>query len=382
MLKYLKILAFISLLEYQVIVYNNSYSPITFAGIVLLIVICVISSLGGFSHEHSRDICSNKKNRAISVIVVAGYTLAIIAGIILGQSLGDRVFYLLIIVTVGVIIASSYENLRKIIPFKTAGPEDAFKPAYISSFTIPKIYLMGINYLIAGQLGQNLSYQFILLMSVIVLYDVLSHEKDFKNRIENNHLDLEDFKSYLFHRWSKYLNLFLGMWFFILLESNDNVTAGGGKIMIALFISVITIFIYSLIKKLKFVEIAGIVCFSSLLVSMDYLIENVLGIHIQTYFMAFIIFIFYDLGDMYICFREFHILKPAIWEQKLVMYTLMAIFITQVTLIGISPSMNVNNAYAAIFSSKAGLNSSKVKVEDVQNSSAVRHPSSSPQKTD
>ena len=110
---------------------------------------------------------------------------------------------------------------------------------------------MGLNYLIAGQLGQNLSYQFILLISVVVLYDILSREKDFKNRIENKRIDLENFKSYLFHRWSKYLNIFLGMWFFILLESNNSVTVGGGKIMIALFISAIMIFIYSLIKKLN-----------------------------------------------------------------------------------------------------------------------------------
>ncbi|GEM_PF-4707649 len=382
MLKYLKILAFISLLEYQVIVYNNSYSPITFAGIAFLITVCVISSLRGFSYEHSHYICTNKKDRAISLAVVVIYTLAIIAGIILGQTLGDRIFYLLIIMTIGVILASSYENLRETIPFKTAGPEDAFKPAYISSFTIPKIFLMGLNYLIAGQLGQNLSYQFILLISVVVLYDILSRENDFKNRIENKRIDLENFKSYLFHRWSKYLNIFLGMWFFILLESNNSVTVGGGKIMIALFISAIMIFIYSLIKKLKPIEIAGIVCFSMLLVFIDYLIENIFQIHIQPYLMAFIIFIFYDLGDLYIYFREFRVLKPAIWEQKLVMYTLIAIFIAQVSLVGISPSMNIKNAYAAIFSTEPDLNNSKIKVEDIQNSSAVRHPSSSPQKTD
>lgn len=375
-IRLLKVATFIVLLEYQVIFWNGEYNVITGVSLAVMAFFCFLVNIRGFKHE--KNMCRASRN---SKIKVAGIALLYggLVGLALafGQDFGQRLVAILVLQTLALLISNTYPRLKGMI-LKTNTANEAYQPALVSSFTIPATLLFTMNYLIGGLIGHNIAYQFVLIISAILFYEILAGRDRIVPMLEKGNINITEMRHYLFHRWSKYLNFFLGIWFFMLLERHEIVTEVEQRMLLFLFLIIFTVHTYGMIKKLNPTYIFAILAGATLVVSLELMLRAMFMGQIPPYIVILIVFMLYDAGDMYIHYREFNDLSRELWSKKAAIYVLMAVFIAQLHIFEQNPRLDFAGVSASVVNGEdilEGAESSTkgiIEVEDVHNRSVTR----------
>jgi len=319
------IIAFFLLLEYQVFFGQGTYSLVTAIGLIML---CgyefftedkyIFFREQKLSEYHGTELTLAEKMSA------AVYGVILILSIIFGSQWGAQFAFILIACVLGVTIFSLIEAQKN----KSGKPEGS--ATLMSNFTIPKFYLYILTYLLSVQISQSFAFQSILLLSCFVLYDLLDHGEKIITKARKGEITRHEFKHSFFHSWSKYWNFFLGVWFFIALRANNQITSEYEYILLFAFMVIFFTLLMKNESTFTLKDFFIIVVFAALLAGIRPLINAFAGNEVPTYVLASLIFVAFDLGDIYFHQREFKETNFKFWTQKAAVYLLMVIYIAQV----------------------------------------------------
>ncbi len=382
-LRLLKIGAFIFLLEYQVFFGQGDYSLVTGAGLAIMSFFCFLFNSRGFKHEAIKHkIMWFQQIRHVIFAVL--YVGLIILSLFVGRNIGERLMLILALQAVVLVIFHSKRVVW--LPKKKADSgKNTYNPALVSSFTIPSVFLFTLNFLIGGLIGQNIAFQFVLTISAIVFYEILAGRDRFVVQLEKKQISMGDFRHYLFHRWSKYLNFFLGIWFFLLLEQKGIIEDWQQLIILFFFLIIFSTHTYGMIKQMDKKSVTMIAVCSGIVVILEFIAGILFSTHIPPYLLTLLIFMIYDAGDIYIHYREFHDLSADLWSKKAAVYLLATIFISQLHLFEQDVNLNLYEISASVFgaetefslyqsdnAAEVELEQGSIEVSDYYNASTVR----------
>lgn len=394
MKKYLIVLAFAGLLEYQVLfhhiydvgLYNPwlEYSPVTAGGLMLLCLYQIFIGTRGFLKTHSDS--KARKNLLWKSLAVAVYLAIIIGGSLLANNFGEQFVVLLFTMALGLSAVSIYEFIRRKKQEGAAYGKkwmsekaEKVQNTRISAFTIPIIYLYVINFLIGAQIGHNVAFQFILVLSCLILYDNLSKEEEFVQKFTNKVNDFE-LRHYIFHRWSKYFDFFLGTWFFIGLHLSGTISLYTMLVLIFLYMCIFFTVLLRITYHFNVFDFLGIVLLSGALTLLPAAAYSLADLYPPAFAVAAFIFLGFDLGDIYWHSKHFakeHRATPIFWFQKAAIYLLVFIFIWQLHNMETNPLLSINNVYTSVLGTSETMVQPEsavpiIDVPDVENAAHVR----------
>lgn len=363
MKKYLIVLAFFGLLEYQAVFYDVpreaienhwlAYSAVTAIG---LIILCLYQLYTG-SKDFVKKNPKTKKNKKVQMLEIAAIVLylAIIAGSSLTGSFGSQFVIILAATIAGLGGVSVYEVLKrrkephkKILIFEKPSKVDSTR---MSAFTIPILYLYVVNFLTAAQIGNNLAFQFILFLSCIILYDNLNKEEQFVQKFSKKVDDFE-LRHYIFHRWSKYFDFFLGTWYFTSLHLNGVISLYAMLALMFLYMCIFFTVLLRITYHFNIRDFIGILTMSATLTIIPAMAYSALDWYPPSFIVAAFIFFGFDLGDIYWHSKHFaheHKASLLFWFQKATIYGLVLVFIWQLHQMETNPLMSVDNVYTSVF---------------------------------
>jgi hypothetical protein len=360
----LKIGLFIGLMEYQILQTPGHYSPITILGLIGLCLIELHNGQKGFKKEKNNSCLSSKG----TFIIILIYVLGLLGATFFFQDYGQQFLLTLSITAVGIVALSFYEFYQK----KSAGGEiKEGRPDKIESFTIPVMFVYVINHLLSVQVDNILAHQFIIVLSAFVLYDIFRNGANYAHQYEKGQIDDKEFHHYLFHRWSKYLNYFLGIWYFFTLSSNGIITEFQTTALIFTFSVIFLTFISRMVSKFTIKDFFTIVLMAGILTSLDPLIGLFLGMELTHFLRAIILFLFFDLCDIYMHSKNFKDENNQIWGQKAVVYILVTLFVIQLHILERNSDLSIENAYSSLIEGNE-ISTQMINVEDEENSFYVR----------
>jgi hypothetical protein len=353
MKKYLSIIAFFVLLEYQVFWGNGGYSAITAAGLVLLCVYELLTEDKKISFRDSKKVAhmapagGSKDLKFTEKAAVAVYAAVVAASVIFGAfGLGQgSQFAFILLGGVLAITAISLRENRELRQQKGAGAAAASRAAAstagsarttssattaLSSFTIPKLLIIAMNFLLSTLIHQNFAYQSILILSCLVLFDIFAHGENAVAKAKKGEIAEHEFKHMIFHRSSKYWNFFLTVWFIIALQSNNLISPTIEYLMLFAFMVMFLVFLVETQTGVTKKDFFVIVLLSSLMASLSPLSNKFFGGEIPGYLLASLILVAFDTGSLYFHQREFpEESTTKYWSQKMAVYFLMGIYIAQ-----------------------------------------------------
>lgn len=370
MTKYIKIALFLGLMEYQVLFTPGQYSPVTAIGLIGLCLLQLYSGRTGFKEEENKKTDYKSIIPGGTFIIIVAYAAALLSSVYIFQDFGHQFFFALFVTAIGMIVLSVSEFLKR---KKNEGLSDAGQPNKMGSFTIPIMYVFMINHLISVQLENTLAYQFILVLSALVLYDVFASGTTIAGQYENKEISEHDFHHYLFHRWSKYLNYFLSIWYFLTLRQNGIIDGTQESLIMFTFSVVFLTFIFRMVAKFTIKDFLTILVIAGTLTALDPLTNMMLGVEIAHFMRAIVLFLFFDLYDIYIHSRNFTDTNNQIWGQKTVIYILVTLFVMQLQVLESNPSMSIENTFTSITEGNT-VSVPTVTVDDIENASTVRIP--------
>lgn len=252
----------------------------------------------------------------------------------------------------------------------------------VSAFTIPILYLYLINFLLAAQVGHSLAFQFILVLSTAILLDNLRKEEFFVKKFQKNDVDEYEIRHYMFHRWSKYYDFFLGIWYFASLHENGIISMNLMLALLFFFMAIFFTYLLRLTYRFNLRDFLGILGFAAILTSIPALVRNLSDWHPPAFMVAAFIFLAFDLGDIYWHNRQFQRsdeTSPRFWLQKIAIYALFVVFISQLYELEVNPLLQVENVYTSLFNPGSGAAmeampsaAPTIEVQDVQNALHVR----------
>ncbi len=341
MKKVFDLIAFFLLLELQVFLGKGEYSIPVALGLVALSVYEFFTENKSILFKDRQSLEVQKKQLTPAEKAGAAvYGAIVLLCLVFGTNSGAQFAFILIALVLGITVFFLREK-KKI--------KESDVSTWISSFTIPKFFLYLMNYLLSVQIHGNVAYQSILLLSCFVLYDILDHGEKIAEKANKGQISHNEFKHYLFHRWSKYWNFFLGIWFFIALRANGVIDANYEYILLFTFMIVFFTFLMKNENKFTFRDFSIIVCFSALLAGISPLMMAISNNEIPTYVLAAAIFVAFDLADVYFHEREFKESTMKFWSQKAVVYVLMAVYIGQVHFMMTHALFGIDQVAVSIF---------------------------------
>lgn len=368
MTKYFKLALFIGLMEYQVLLTPGEYSPVTALGLILLCLLQLYSGRTGFRID---GMMKKIDYKAIvpggTFVIILAYVGALLSSVLIFKEFGHQFFFALFVTLVGVVALSVSEYFKH----KKSEQITAAHPNKMGSFTIPIIFVYMINHLLSVQLESNLSYQFILVLSALVLYDIFFKGTKFALQFERGEINEHEFQHYLFHRWSKYLNYFLAIWYFLTLRANGIIDASQESLMMFTFSVAFFTFIFRMVAKFTIKDFITIVIIAGALTALNPLISTVMGLELAHFMRAIILFLFFDLYDIYIHSRNFVDTHSQIWGQKTVIYILVTLFVMQLQILESNPGLTIENTYTSITEGTT-VAAPTINVSDEENSYKVR----------
>jgi len=382
MRKYITILAFFLLMEYQVLYGNGDYSPITAFGLIVICLYYVHLAGKGFRIKDSKLKLPKfpKKKTSFKAIIktpyiiIGLYILGLAVPVIVLDDFGYQFIAALVVIVLGLVSLSIYEiyHSKKNTVHEKKIKDHLEKPNKMSSFGIPVLYLLLINFLLSVQLDKNIAYQFILILSGLILYDLFTKEDYYTDLYERKKISAHELQHYLFHRWSKYLNFFLAEWYFISLESNGIIDSNQKLILLFIFSVIFLTFIFRMTARFTIRDFIGIVMLAAFITSLDPLAEIVINRHLPHYIQAMMLFLMFDIGDIYYHSKRFEDVNASVWMQKTLMYALLTIFIVQLHLMESNPNMDLDSIFSSAIDGAEDRAVKVIQVEDVENASAVR----------
>lgn len=369
-------------MEYQVLYGNGDYSPITSLGLIIICLYYVHLAGKGFNIKESKislpKILKKKTNFKdiikVPYLIIGLYILGLIIPVIVLDDFGFQFISMLVITVIGLASLSFYEihHSKKSTLQEHLIKDHLEKPNKMSSFGIPTIFILMINFLLSIQLDKNIAYQFILVLSALILYDLFVKEERYTYLYERKKITAHQLQHYLFHRWSKYLNYFLGVWYFISLENNGIISGNQKLVMLFIFSVIFLTFIFRMTAKFTIRDFMGIVMLAVLITFLDPLAELIMNRHLPHYIQAMMLLLMFDIGDIYYHSKRFEDVNANIWMQKTLMYALLTIFIVQLHVMESSPNMDLDSIFSSVTGDGEDRAVKVIQVEDTQNASAVR----------
>lgn len=128
-----------------------------------------------------------------------------------------------------------------------------------------------------------------------------------------------------------------------------------------------------MVAKFTIKDFVTILVIAGALTALDPLTNVLLGMEIAHFMRAIILFLFFDLYDIYIHSKNFTDTKNQIWGQKTVIYILVTLFVMQLQILESNPGLSLESTFTAITEGNS-VAAPTVEVHDVENSSMVREP--------
>lgn len=337
MKKIIHIFVFFLLMEYQVFFGKDQYSLVTAIGLVLLCAwqLHKEDKIVAFKNDH--DVAAKKELTMGEKIAAGVYAAIIILSFFVGKNFEAEFAFVMIAGILSIVIIS----IRDIKTQKIT--------TWVSSFTIPKITLYLLGYLLSVQIHQNIAYQSILLLSCCILYNIASTREKVVAEAKKGQISHKEFKHFLFHRWSKYWNFFLGIWYLVALRSNGFIGPGYEYLLMFGFMIIYFTFLMKNENIFTIRDFVIIVMGSAVLAGLSPLVTRIFGNEVPAYVLASIILFAFDIGDIYFHQREFNEASIKFWSQKAAVYVLMAIYIVQVHLMMTNTAFSIDQVVASIF---------------------------------
>lgn len=360
MKKYFIVLFFFGLLEYQVLFHRNTlaglefhylnYSAVTAGGLIILCLYQLFKGVKDFGAKRLET--GKKKNLVTWMVVVATYLAIIVGGSILTDTFEGQFISLLTATTVGLVGVSICEAVkRRKKKGKIPEKADHFQSTRVNAFTIPVIYLYVVNFLVAAGIGHNIAFQFILILSCMILYDNLAKEERFVEKFKRRINDFE-LRHYVFHRWSKYFNFFLGTWYFMSLHMSGVISLYAMLGLLFLYMCIFFTVLLRISYHFNIHDFAEIIIAAGTLTAIPALAYSFTDWIPPAFAVAAVIFFGFDLSDIYWHSKHFakeHRTSPVFWTQKGAVYILVLIFIWQLQTMGTNPAMSIDNVYTSVF---------------------------------
>jgi hypothetical protein len=364
-------LVFFILLEIQFLYFSDDYSWMIGLGIVLLILHNMYLDYGLCSklkpEQRSEPIKLSKTSYSILlvflILMIAGFFIFSNFSIWLVSTL------LFLVIALGVLIF-----IEKFNQNKKDDLASEYQVNVMRRYTIPLMFLYLINFLLVVQINGNIASQFILILSVMVVAQMLLSYRNFLVCVEQGTCDYEELKHQLFHRWSKYLNYFLALWYFVSLQINGIVNEQQKILLIFLFSVIYITYTMKMIEHFKLNNFFSIVGFSFLIVLVPSVLDMYFSWNLPIYVQVLLAYIFYDMHDVYVHMMRFKETSFSFWEQKVIVYVLLTIFLSQLHHMEINPKMNLDYVFSsALHSQDAGqIMQPKIDVSDDYNATKVR----------
>jgi hypothetical protein len=363
MKKALAIIVFFLLLEYQALFSPEVYSLITGAGLIGLCLYMFFTGDQNISFDGKKETKARTKLGRNEILLATIYGTILILTLLIGEDFGLQLASILVTTIIGVTALSFLEISNN--PLKKTGGTFAFHPTVMSSYTIPIIYLCVLNYLLSVQIAQSAAYQSILLLSCLIFFDTANKQEKLAEKIKAREIDEHEFEHQLFHSWIKYWNFFIGIWYVISLRVNGVIAPQQEYFLLFAFMTLLFIFSLRGLNKFTVHELVGVVFFAAFLTILDPLTTKIAGAPLPSYFQALIIFIAFDLGDMYFHQRNYKEATLIYWSQKAALYLLAGIYIAQINFFMVNPQYDLDRIYASFLSKgKNEISTSVLNVND------------------
>lgn len=296
------------------------------------------------------------EHKTTAIIIASLYVFLIGLSIFVLHDFGNRIVAILFVTATALIGLSTYEILHKASTNDINGESTSFdKPNKIRDFTIPMIFLYTLSYLLSIYVGASLAYQFILALAVLVLFDIIRGGWKLTKLYELKQISDRDVKHYLFHRWSKYLNFFLTVWYFIVLHQAGVITETQQYVLMYAFLVIFILFINRMASKFSAKKLLITIIMAGVITFIDPLLNMVTGINLPHYLIAIILLIFFDIIDQYFHTFEYSEKPFKMWRRKTVIYLFVTIFIVQLNIIEQNPKWNVDSFFTSILGGDQGV---------------------------
>ena len=365
----------------------GEYSPITSLGLIFLSLYHVFHNSKEFKYKHETE------NNFVKIVkgayvILAIYIIALISSLFLFSEFGDRFIAVLAITCFALIALSVFERqqkgkianldtgekLKKCLPNglcigKGECDQQLLHPNKMNSFTIPILFLYVFNFLLSVQIETNLAFQFLLILSCVILYDRLDKQEKLTADLEAGKITDHELRHHLFHHWIKYLNYFLGLWYFVSLEANGIIDGSQRLFLIYIFTIIYFTLTCRLVTHFTYKCFFFLNIFALLAASSPYLLNFTFRKDLPLYLQILTMYLFYDLEDMFIHSRKFKEVTTQLWQQKLLIFVLVTIFITQLGDIENNPTMEMDVLFSSVLGDGA---ESSIEVPDEELSSVSR----------
>lgn len=340
--------------EYQAVFSPHEYSPITAAGLVVLIIVKYLTTSKNI-RQNSLFSLGNKKSEGLGSyekISATAYIAAMVLCIFLGAGVAMQMAFIMIVLIMAVTFFSLREN--KMITAKIS-EEQLVKAnfTFTTNFILPIVFLSFVNYLLSVQIASTFAFQSIIVVSTMVLADMIYKENKWMKLLVAEKITDEEFKHLLFYRWSRYWSFFLGIWYFLSLRSNGAINQNQSYILIFAFAVLYFIFLIREVAILKTRELFTIAIFALILTALNPIALQFFGAEIADYWQAALMFVAFDIGNVY--FFQSHVEKVGtrFWSHKGLLYITAALYIIQVNIMMTNPEFTLQNVYSKLFYEKS-----------------------------
>jgi hypothetical protein len=339
--------------EYQAVFSPHEYSLITAAGLVILVIVKYLTTAKNI-RQNSLFSLEQKKSAGLGSyekISATAYIAAMVLCVFLGAGVAMQMAFIMIVLIMAVTFFSLKEG--KMVTAKVS--EDQVVKAnftFTTNFILPIVFLSFVNYLLSVQIASTFAFQSIIVVSTMVLADMIYKEHKWMKLLTSEKITDEEFKHLLFYRWNRYWSFFLGTWYFLSLRSNGAINQTQSYILIFAFAVIYFIFLIREVAILKTRELFTIALFALILTVLNPLTIQFLGTEIADYWQAALLFVAFDIGNVY--FFQSHVEKVGarFWSHKGALYITAVLYIIQVNIMMTNPEFTLQNVYAKFFFEK------------------------------
>jgi hypothetical protein len=235
------------------------------------------------------------------------------------------------------------------------------------SYHIPIFFLYLFCFLISVQISANIAFQSILVLSVIILFDVLQKNEKWTAEMKTGELEEDDLRHLLFHRWLKYWNFFLGIWWLLSLRVGSSLNATQYAFLLFTFVVVYFMILLRNLSIFGMKDMLFVLMTAGVLVGLDSVLRQILNQGIPLYIQAALMLIAFDLGDGYFHHCNFHEKSHIFWSRKTALYLLSLLYIVQIHLMMSNPVFSFQEIYNSLFYRQ---NATEISANVLQNDTA------------
>lgn len=333
--------------EYQAIFSPNQYSVISAVGLILLVVVKFLTTPKNIRKNSLFALGTKKENRLdkYEKISAAAYVTAMGLCVFMGAGVAMQMAFIMIIL----IMAVTFFSLKEGEEASEQKQEETVVKnnfTFNTNFIFPIAFLSFVNYLLSIQIAGTFAFQSIIIVSTLVLADMIFKENKWMNLLITQKVTDTEFKHLLFYRWNRYWSFFLGIWYFLSLRSNGVINQNQSYILIFAFAVIYFIFLVREVTVLKPRELFIVTAFAFLLTALDPMALRFLGSNIADYWQAAIMFVAFDIGNVYFFQSHVEKISHSFWGHKAALYITAFIYILQVHIMMTNPQFTLRSVYS------------------------------------